>query len=260
MTQTTPSGIQTANETTAARGENRQAARRRHRVEMLLWWSGFALLMVASVLVHFHPDPWPVDLQTTLFVQHLHLLSWEAFFVTFVNTFNDGLPATLEMVICFIVLLLVRRVRLALFLGGGTGVADGLDGLLSTIVGRPRPNPHLIHVSMPEPFHSFPSGHTEHCMVLYGFLLYLSFSRPVREWRYHWLLLPLQMLAVLTILVVGFARVEAGSHWVTDTLAGYLSGALLLWGLITLYRWLPAFLARHHAYKQQEKAHQRARA
>jgi undecaprenyl-diphosphatase len=212
--------------------------------------------MAASVLVHFHPGPWPVDLQTTRWVQHLHLLSWEAFFVTFVNMFNDGLPATIEVVIAFLLLLLVRRVRLALFLGAGTGIADGLDGLLSTLVGRPRPSPRLIHVSMPEPFHSFPSGHTEHCMVVYGFLLYLSFTKPVRAWRYRWLLLPLQLLAALTILVVGFARVEAGSHWVTDTLGGYLSGALLLCVLITLYQRVPAYLARYRAYKRQKKAGQ----
>jgi Flp pilus assembly protein TadB len=74
--------------------------------------------------------------------------------------------------------------------------------------------------------------------------------------HYHWLLLPLQGLAALTILVVGFARVEAGSHWVTDALAAYLSGALLLWVLIILYQRLPACLARYRASKRQEKAGQ----
>ncbi len=84
-------------------------------------------------------------------------------------------------------------------------------------------------------------------MVYYGFLLYLSFTKPVREWRYHWLLLPLQIFAVLNILLVGYARVEAGSHWITDALAGYLSGGLLLFLFISLYCWTTDKLARRRA-------------
>ena len=248
------SGVQTPTATTTAGGENRKVAHRRHIIEAILWCIGFIVLIAASVMVHSHPGPWPFDLQTTIYVQHIHLWSWLAAFVTFVNVFNNGIPATIEIILLFIIFSLFRRFRQAIFVGLGTGLADGFDGLLSTIVGRPRPSPRLIHVYMPEPFHSFPSGHTEHCVVFYGFLLYLSFTKPVREWRYHWLLLPLQVYAVLSILIVGFARVEAGSHWVTDSLGGYLSGALMLFLLIFLYRWTTDKLARHRATKQQERS------
>jgi len=169
----------------------------------------------------------------------------------FVDIFNNPIPAAVALAIWLVGLSLFRRFQQAIFIACGTGMADLVDGLLSTIVGRPRPHSPLIHVYIPEPFHSFPSGHTEHCTVYYGFLLYLSFTKPVREWRYHWFLLPLQIFAVLNILIIGYARVEAGSHWVTDALAGYLSGALLLWLLIFLYRWTASFLARRRAKKEQ---------
>jgi membrane-associated phospholipid phosphatase len=206
---------------------------------------------VASVMVHFHPGPWPFDLQTTNSVQHLPLWPWVQAILTFVDVFNDPIPAVIALSVWFIGLSLFRLFPQAIFIAFGTGLADLLDGLISTIVARPRPSSPLIHVYIPEPFHSFPSGHTEHCVVYYGFLLYLSFTKPVREWRYHWFLLPLQLFAILNILLVGYARVAAGSHWITDALAGYLSGALLLFLLIFLYRWTTDALALRRARKLQ---------
>jgi membrane-associated phospholipid phosphatase len=244
---THPKSLQTPTATTTAGGENRQGVHKRHIIEAIVWGIGFLVLIVASVMVHSHPGPWPFDLQTTLSVQHLHLWPWVQACLTFVDAFNDPIPVLIALVIWFIGLSLFRRFQQAIFIAVGTGIADVVDGLLSTIVGRPRPSSPLIHVYIPEPFHSFPSGHTEHCVVYYGFLLYLSFTKPVREWRYHWLLLPLQIFAVLNVLLVGYARVEAGSHWITDALAGYLSGGLLLFLLISLYRWTTDKLARRRA-------------
>ena len=249
---TNPDGIQAQTTTTTAGGENRRDAHNRHVIETILWCIGFIVLVAASIIVHFHPGPWPFDLQATIFVQHLHLWPWVLACITFVDLFNDPIPATIALVLWLIVLSLFRWFQAAIFISFGTAIADGIDGLLSTIVGRPRPNSPLIHVYIPEPFHSFPSGHTEHCVVYYGFLLYLSFTKSVREWRYHWILLPFQVFAVLNILIVGYARVLAGSHWITDALVGYLSGALLLYLLIALYRWTTGYLARRRAQKQRE--------
>ncbi len=249
---TNPDSIQAQTPATRTDSENRQEAHNSHIIGTIVWCIGFIILAAASVIVHFHPGPWPFDLQTTIFVQHLQFWSWVLACFTFVSLFNNPIPATIALVLWLFALSLFRWFQAAIFISFGTAIADGIDGLLSTIVGRPRPQSPLIHVYIPEPFHSFPSGHTEHCVVYYGFLLYLSFTRPVREWRYHWVLLPFQVFAILNIFVVGIARVQAGSHWVTDVLAGYLSGALLLYLLIVLYRRTTVYLARRRARKQQE--------
>jgi len=243
-------GMQAPNATTTAGGENRRNAHSRHIIEALLWCIGFIVLIVASVMVHQHPGPWPIDLQTTIAVQHTHFTAWFATLLIVVDHFNDPIPAVIALAVWLIGLSLFRLFPQAIFIAVGTGLADLLDGLISTIVGRPRPNSPLIHVYIPEPFHSFPSGHTEHCVVYYGFLLYLSFTKPVRQRRYHWYLLPLQIFAVLNIILVGLARIEAGSHWLTDALAGYLSGLLMLFLLIFLYRWTIDKLAQRRARKQ----------
>jgi membrane-associated phospholipid phosphatase len=90
-------------------------------------------------------------------------------------------------------------------------------------------------------------------MVYYGFLLYLSFTKPVREWRYHWVLLPLQVFAVLDLLIIGYARLFAGEHWLLDVTGGYLAGALWLFLFIFLYRWAGNLLEGHHAKKAAGK-------
>jgi hypothetical protein len=76
----------------------------------------------------------------------------------------------------------------------GIIVVSGLWAFYSVMVGRPRPNSPLIQVYMPEQFPTFPSGHALHDVVLFGFLLYVSLSKPVSQWRYRWLLIPLLIL------------------------------------------------------------------
>ncbi len=207
------------------------------RFGVMLWCIGFILLIVSCVIVHDHPGPWPVDLQTTHSVQSLHLWGWVIAWLTFINVFNNGIEAAIELVAWLVILLILRQFRFALFIGLGPIILDAFNGLLAFMVARPRPSPHLVHVFMAEPTFSFPSGHMEHCIVYYGILLYISFTSPLRQWRYRWLLIPLQAFAILTILCIGFGRIEAGSHWLTDVLGGALSGILFLTVLLVLYRW-----------------------
>lgn len=244
-TQESPSGTDASDKT--------QHSMNRLYPGLYLWIIGIIVLLVASVVVHFHPGPWPIDLQTTIFVQHTQIWPWVFWFLNFVSVLNNPLPSTIALVVWLVVLACLRYVRAGVFIAFGTTIADGIDGLLSTIVGRPRPHSPLIHVYMPEPFHSFPSGHTEHDMVYYGFLLYLSMTEPVRRWRYRWVLLPFQIFAVIAIIAIGYSRIWEGSHWLTDVVGGYLSGAVLLYLLIMLYRRVGVWLEQKRARKQQER-------
>ncbi len=221
----------------------------RYRIVFILWLIAVLILGTASVIVHFHPGPWPIDLQTTIYVQH-H--TWAGFypFLNFVSFLNDPIPSIIVMALWLLGLSLMRQFLQGLFIALGTAIADAFDGLLSTIVGRPRPHSPLIHIYVHEPFHSFPSGHTEHDMVYYGFLLYLSLTKPVRQWRYYRLLLPFQLFALVALITIGYSRVFEGAHWITDVLGGYLSGAILLGVLIVCYLWAKQKLAQRRAQKQ----------
>jgi len=220
------------------------------------------------VIVHFHPAPWPFDLQTTITVQHLKLWAGFSVLLTFASLINDPLVSVVEYIVCFVGLMLigiiawrlgkaaVRWIMAAIFISVGTAAMDGLDGLISLIVGRPRPNSPLIHVYISEPYHSFPSGHAENDLVFYGMLLYLSFTPPVREWRYRWILIPFQIIAFLIIAVIGYSRILEGSHWLTDVLGGYLSGAIFLAFLIFLYNHTFDWIQYRQARKEAERSQQ----
>ena len=240
----------TANTTTTPGGENRAQAHKRHIIEIVLWCIGFIVLVISTVAVHYHPKPWPIDLQTTITLQHAHLWGGLLAFIAFLSSINDPIPSTVALVLWFVGLLIFRKVQPALFIALGSAAADGVDGLVRLYANRPRPSAPFVHVYMPEPFTSFPSGHTEHDMVYYGFLLYLSFTKPVRTWRYYRWLLPLQLFCVLAILGIGLSRIMEGSHWLTDALAGYLCGLLLLYGLIFLDRYTTEKGAERRAKKQ----------
>jgi len=112
-------------------------------------------------------------------------------FLDWVSNVDNVLPSLISYVAWFVGLSLIgvvawRRGRspipwfvTAIFVSLVPGIMNGLDGLIALIVARPRPSPRLIHVYMPVPVHSFPSGHVENDVVYYGFLLYLSLSKPV---------------------------------------------------------------------------------
>jgi membrane-associated phospholipid phosphatase len=246
--------------TTALAGSSkRQSAQTRRRVAISFWAMGFALLLVAVVIVRFHPGPWPFDLQATIALQHLSLPLWLSAPIEWASLVDNILPSIISFSVCFAALTLIGALVwrkggspipwlvTAFFVSIGAGAMNALDGLIGLIVARPRPSSPLIHVYMPVPVHSFPSVHVENDVVFLGFLLYLSLTEPVSRWHYRWPLFPLQLYAVLNILLIGYSRVVEGSHWLTDALGGYLAGVLWLVLLIVVYRWALARLTAWYA-------------
>ncbi len=266
MSSTTNSpGIQTPTATTTAGGENRQDAQHRYTIEFVLWCIGTVLFILSCFVIHAHPKPYPIDLTTTETVQGIHpFASWVNPVLEFPSTLNNPIPSAIAlytwfgfMALCALIFRLrrimvaaVSWLQAALFLLVTVMSSAGINVLVDEIVGRPRPNPHTepIHLyTSTVPFPTYPSGHTEHDIAYYGFLLYLSFTKPVREWKYRWLLLPLQLYAVFDILAIGYSRILEGDHWLTDVLGGYLEGLLCLFFFIFLYRWTTNQLAKRQA-------------
>ena len=266
-------GKQTLDGSTLAGGEKRRSAHTRRTVAIALWIIGFLALVGASVIVSSHPAPWPFDLQTTITVQHLQLPSWVSTPIVWVSVVGQPPIPYFYIPASFVLLLLIgvfvwlrggspmRWFVTAIFLFVGIIVQFSVWFLLLLMVARPRPSSSLIHVYMPEDgLPTFPSGHAMHDVVFYGFLLYVSLTKPVSQWRYRWLLIPFQLYAALNILLVGYSRVYEGSHWLTDALGGYLAGALFLALLILLYRWTLDRLTKRHDKRLLQKSAQNQQA
>jgi membrane-associated phospholipid phosphatase len=254
---TNPQGVATPTVPTKTGGANLPATQRPRPVEIILFVLGVMILAAASVLVRFHPRPYIIDLQTTETIQSLQLHPWINAFIEFVSSLNNPIPSIIALAVWLVglvVLGLIARVRgrsgFKWFQSAGAliltvAIAGGINFIINMLVARPRPGSFGEHIRVLShiPVNSFPSGHTEHDVAYYGFLLYLSFTPPVNQWRYRWILIPFQIFAVVDILTIGFSRILEGEHWLTDVLAGYLSGALWLLMCIVIYRWISSYIA-----------------
>lgn len=105
---------------------------------------------------------------------------------------------------------------------------------LTRYFNRPRPTDQMgIDVRYP----SFPSGHTMQSVLCFGLLAYFLMPHlPSTAWK--WVV---AIVAVLTMLFVGFSRVFQGGHYLSDVLAGY--GIGLAWASL-VYTVLEAFAVR----------------
>ncbi len=100
------------------------------------------------------------------------------------------------------------------------------------LVERPRPSASLVRVHDQPTDFSFPSGHAEAAIVLFGIIFYLA-TVHLRDVR---LRLPLQMASAWAIIFTCVQRVYVGDHWPSDVAGGLYIGGLALAALIATHR------------------------
>ena len=104
-------------------------------------------------------------------------------------------------------------------------------GVGELLVGRTRPHlAELERVSLNPEERSFPSGHVQGAVMLYGFLFVVARRIPNRPLR-----LAVQGGSLAVIAAVGFGRVWTGAHWPTDVLGAYAMGGLMVAVLAAVY-------------------------
>jgi undecaprenyl-diphosphatase len=88
-----------------------------------------------------------------------------------------------------------------------------------------RPRPTLIAEGTAAlQAHSFPSGHILLALYVYGMLTWLW----VHASRNRWERILAWLLPVAVALAVGYSRLLLGAHWPSDTIAGFVIGAVYL--------------------------------
>ena len=266
---TNPEGIPTPTAETTLSGEKREGLLKRYRVLALLWGIGLLIYVVSCFIIHAHPQPYPIDLAVTQALTPLQDVHWANTLIQIPGIMNDTLEDIIITSVLFVALLLIGEIRRrqgksailwfesALFLAVIVPLGTFINIFVANLVNRPRPSSltspikhHTQLIMIP----SYSSGHVEHSVVFYGFLLFLSFIKPVREWRYRWVLIPFQVYAVLDILTIGFSRIVAEDHWITDVLGGYLMGALQLCVYIFLFWWIYEMLTKRRAKRLSDKS------
>ncbi|HET9981220.1 MAG TPA: phosphatase PAP2 family protein [Ktedonobacterales bacterium] len=155
----------------------------------------------------------------------------------YVSALGFTVPSAAIEIVALLTLWLLRLRLEAIFLALSL-LADLFGLIVKIVVGRQRPSPDLVHVVQQIQQPSFPSGHTLHYTVFYGFLIFIT----VTNFRPSWLRTVAIVAFALLIALVGPSRVYLGEHWPTDVVGGYLIGALCLAPLIAGYLWAKAHL------------------
>lgn len=150
----------------------------------------------------------------------------------FVSSLGFSVQSVIIEILGLLILWLMRLRLESIFLALSL-LADLLGGILKIVVGRHRPTPDLVHVVQTIQQPSFPSGHTLHYTVFYGFLIFVVAT----SFKPSWPRTVAIVVFALLILLVGPSRVYLGEHWPTDVLGGYLIGGLCLGPLIAGYLW-----------------------
>ena len=104
-------------------------------------------------------------------------------------------------------------------------------------VNRPRPPADLIHVvhrGLEGGKFSFPAGHVESYVAIFGFLAIVLFLKMrATVWRKM-----IITLLILLIVLVGPSRVYMGEHWTSDVIGAYLVGTVVLGAVYIGYNWM----------------------
>jgi membrane-associated phospholipid phosphatase len=152
--------------------------------------------------------------------------------VSFLKLVSDVFsPTSFEIVavLAGIVLLVRHSPRLAAWLVVTVVLTDPLDTLVKNAVARTRP--HFAHPVLTLTSYSFPSGHAFGSIVGVGALLLAGLPSVRASWRR-----PLIALGVVIVLLVGYARIGLGVHYVSDVLGGWLIGIGWLAGTTAAFR------------------------
>ncbi len=229
--------------------EPRQRRRNWELGGVLLWLLAVAGMIALSLFAHLHRHPLPYELMVSREIQASITTPWIGTTFRFLTLINDPVPDVVTVIVVLIMFALFRWFRQGIFFALSVTLGNAVDALIGDVVGRPRPTPNLIHVDSRLIFNSFPSGHSCHMMVCYGFLFFLTLTQPVRDWRYHWLVIIFQVWALINILLMGFARLWEGEHWVIDVLGGYLDGAIWMSFCIFLYLLATRKMLERRAHK-----------
>lgn len=136
-----------------------------------------------------------------------------------------------------VVLFLLRRrweAVMQLFATVGVGI---FGYAIKFLVDRPRPTTEfvrIIHSGLEGGKMSFPAGHVEAYVAIFGFLFFLSWSLlPKRSW---WRRVQLFFYSFM-IFLIGISRIYSGEHWPSDALGGYLVGSIWLAITVEIYFW-----------------------
>ena len=184
-------------------------------------------------------DPPPWDVRVTQSLQANGEI-WLPYLMALVSLVGYAPWGLILVIVTGLVLWCLVNLRTGIYfmiIGAAQGV---INMLLKNVIMRPRPSEPLARVMLPAEGYSFPSGHVMFYVVCFGLLIYLIllYSNPSTRRNIGIAIL------IIHILLVGVSRIYLGAHWLSDVIAAYLIGAILLAWPIAVYE-IPSLDLKH---------------
>ena len=203
--------------------------RYRQRILFIASLLAFAIVAVLAALVRLY-QVLPFDLSATRELQEPRG-TWFREIMIYVSFFGymPWSAITVAVGTVFIGILLGWKDGAFLL---GTTIAQGLANFgIKTAIGRARPSNSLVEVFSQVSGNSFPSGHVMFYTVFFGFLFFLAWTRLPNA-APRWLAL---IFTGALVLLVGPSRIFLGAHWLSDVIAAYLLGFIMLGFTLEFY-------------------------
>jgi undecaprenyl-diphosphatase len=99
-------------------------------------------------------------------------------------------------------------------------IGAGIIFVLKELINRARP----LNILIDEINSSFPSGHATIAIIFFGVLTYLILKRDHSRFERKIAMI----ISPIMILIIGFSRIIINAHWLSDVLAGYFLGLVVL--------------------------------
>lgn len=208
---------------------------------LILIFIASLLILGLTILVRYHPVlNFDINLSHDLqpgrdVLAHKSLIYYVLSFISFLGRSTVATWIVLGFALMFWLLKYYWETLFCLL----ASLSALLNSGLKFLIGRPRPDMNLVYVLDHEISPSYPSGHVVFFTVFFGFIIAaMLFTKKIPRF----LRILIQIISFILILLISVSRIYLGAHWITDVIAGYLLGTILL--AILLYFYLRDYLDR----------------
>lgn len=160
-----------------------------------------------------------LDLWINQNIEALHSQVFSEVMIVITNLASPLILGTLSVILVFL-LLLDKEWNNSVLVVISMTFAFLIEYFSKIFFQRPRPTNALIEMSD----FSFPSGHATMSIVFFV-LMILIFQNEIKSKFFRYIFVA---ICTLLFLLIGFSRVYLNAHWLSDVLAGFILGAIVL--------------------------------
>ena len=172
-----------------------------------------------------------IDTATTAFMQSIQN--------PVLTTFSKFLAIAFDPLVLILIafgiatyLYTTKRKKQSILLSSTVVIAGILIKLLKEVFHKARPLTALVQ----ETGYSLPSGHATMAVVFFGILTFILLDIKKQNKNSSLTKLLIILSATKIVLISGFTRIYLQVHWLTDVLAGFILGGIVLVSGIIIYK------------------------